>query len=125
MIHADLPAWALVIVGLFLLVGSALTLIGCLGLLHLDTFYKRVHAPTLGTTLGGGLVLLASMLYFSVEGSRFVAHEIVIAVCMIVTTPITFLTLMQAVRHRERTAQGADAPPPAVARKASEKQDSA
>lgn len=112
---ADLPDWVLVLVAVFLLAGSALTLIGCVGMLRLDSFYKRVHAPTLGTTLGGGLILIASMVYFSVAGSRFVLHEILITVFMVVTTPITFLTLMQAVRHRERRADRHEtAPPPAA-----------
>lgn len=102
---ADLPDWILVLVALLLLSGGALTLIGCIGMLRLDNFYKRVHAPTLGTTLGGGLVLIASIVYFSAAGGRFVLHEILITVFMIVTTPITFLTLMQAVRHREQRAK--------------------
>jgi hypothetical protein len=39
---------------------------GSIGLLRLRSFYERVHAPTLGTTLGIGCILLASMLFFSV-----------------------------------------------------------
>ena len=45
------------------------------GLLRLSSFYERVHAPTLGTTLGIGSVLLASMLFFSVLQSRPVLHD--------------------------------------------------
>lgn len=113
---AHLPGWALALVAIFLLGGSALTLIGCIGMLRLDNFYKRVHAPTLGTTLGAGLILLASIVYFSVAGSRFVLHEILITVFMVVTTPITFLTLMQAVRHRESRADRSEAAPPPARR---------
>ena len=47
---AELPAWALMVVVILLVVGAAATLIGSLGLLRLRTFYERVHAPTLGTT---------------------------------------------------------------------------
>lgn len=109
----DLPGWLLALVTLSLLTGGGLTLIGCIGMLRLDSFYKRFHAPTLGTTFGGGLILISSMVYFSVAGGRFVLHEIVIAVLMVVTTPITFLTLMQAVRHREQHAEELKKTPPA------------
>ena len=46
--------------------GALLAFIGSLGLLRMRTFYERIHPPTLGTTLGLGCVLLASMLVFSV-----------------------------------------------------------
>ena len=61
------------------LLGAALALIGSLGLLRLPTFYERVHAPTMGTTLGTGFILIASMLLFSALESRPVLHEILIA----------------------------------------------
>ena len=63
---ADLPAWAALPTALLLLLGAGLTLTGSLGLLRLGSFYDRIHAPTLGTTMGISCVLLASMLFFSV-----------------------------------------------------------
>ena len=75
---ADLPAWAALPIALLLL-GAGLTLTGSLGLLRLGSFYDRIHAPTLGTTLGIGCVLLASMLFFSVLQTRLVLHELLIA----------------------------------------------
>ena len=77
---ADLPAWAALPTALLLLLGAGLTLTGSLGLLRLGSFYDRIHAPTLGTTLGIGCVLLASMLFFSVLQTRLVLHELLIAV---------------------------------------------
>ena len=65
-----LPDWAAWPVALLLLLGSSITLIGSVGLLRLQGFYRRVHAPTLGTTAGMAAILLASMLYFTVLGSR-------------------------------------------------------
>ena len=47
-----LPDWAAWPVALLLLLGSSITLIGSVGLLRLQGFYRRVHAPTLGTTAG-------------------------------------------------------------------------
>ena len=51
---------------MLLFVGAAVTLVGSLGLLRLGSFYERVHAPTLGTTLGTGCIAIASMIYFTV-----------------------------------------------------------
>jgi multicomponent K+:H+ antiporter subunit G len=56
----------------------------------------------MGTTLGLGFTLIASMLLFSALESRPVLHEIVIAVFMIVTTPVTFMLLVRAALHRDR-----------------------
>ena len=61
----DLPAWAALLTAVLVLVGAAVTLIGSLGLLRLATFYARVHAPTLGTTLGMACILAGSALFFS------------------------------------------------------------
>ena len=49
---AELPAWAALVTAILLFVGATMTLIGSLGLLRLKSFYERLHAPTLGTTLG-------------------------------------------------------------------------
>jgi multicomponent K+:H+ antiporter subunit G len=62
----------------------------------------------MSTTLGLGLTLIASMLLFSALELRPVLHEVVIAVFMVVTTPVTFMLLVRAARHRDR-AEGDDA----------------
>src|SRR5690554_7796893 len=48
----ELPLWAAIVTAALVLLGASLALIGTVGLLRLKTFYERVHAPTLGTTLG-------------------------------------------------------------------------
>lgn len=101
---ADLPAWAALLVALFVVVGAGLTFIGSVGLLRLRSFYERLHAPTLGTTLGTGCVLIASIVYFSVLQSRPVIHEIVIGAFLTLTTPVSSLLLIRAVRYRDRIA---------------------
>ncbi len=97
---AELPAWAALLTSLLVLLGAGLALVGCIGLLRLDDFFQRVHAPTLGTTLGTGSILIASMLYFSVLEARPVLHEILIAVFVTVTTPVTLILLVRATQHR-------------------------
>jgi multicomponent K+:H+ antiporter subunit G len=94
-----------------LVAGAATTLIGTLGLLRLRSFYERVHAPTLGTTLGTTCVALASIIYFSALGSRPVVHELLIIVFVTVTTPISLMVLVRAAVLRnasgdERTSVG-------------------
>lgn len=98
----DLPAWAALIVALLVLAGAALTLVGSLGLLRLKTFYERVHSPTLGSTLGMLLIVLGSIVCFSVLRSRPSAHEILIAIFVTLTTPVTFMLLARAALYRER-----------------------
>ncbi len=113
---ADLPAWAAAATALLLLAGAGLTLTGSLGLLRLGSFYERVHAPTLGATLGIGCVLLASTLFFSVLETRLVLHEVLIAVLMVVTTPVTLMLLARAALYRDRREGSGGVPrPPAVA----------
>ncbi len=100
-----LPAWAALLTALLVLVGAGLTLVGSLGLLRLDNVYRRVHAPTLGTTLGAGGILLGSMLFFSVLETRLVLHEILIALFITVTTPVTLILLVRATLNRDPSRQ--------------------
>ena len=101
----ELPAWAALLTALCVLGGAGLTLIGCLGLVRLDNFYRRVHAPTLGTTLGAGGILIGSMICFSVLETRPVLHEILIALFVTVTTPITLIVLVTATLNRPPSLQ--------------------
>lgn len=94
--NPDLPGWAALLTAVMLLVGAGLALIGSIGLLVLGNFYQRLHAPTLGTTLGTGTILIGSMLFFSVIETRPVLHEILIALFVTVTTPMTFILLVKA-----------------------------
>lgn len=99
---AELPVWLAVLVGLLAVGGAGLTLIGSIGLLRFESFFERIHAPTLGTTLGGGAILIASMLFFSTIESRLALGEVLIAAFLIVTTPISFITLAMAARERSK-----------------------
>jgi multicomponent K+:H+ antiporter subunit G len=100
------PMLALV-VALLLVLGAAFALIGSVGLLRLRNFYDRIHPPTMATTLGLGLTLIASMLLFSALESRLVLHEVILAVFVFLTPPVTFMLLVRAAVHRDR-AEGDD-----------------
>ena len=108
---ADLPAWAALLTALLVVIGAGLALIGSVGLLRLGSFYDRIHAPTLGTTLGIGSVLAASMLFFSVQQTRLVLHEVLIAGFMVITTPVTLMLLARAALYRDRHEGSSDVPP--------------
>jgi multicomponent K+:H+ antiporter subunit G len=95
-----LSAVAEILSAVFLVMGAAITLIGSAGLLRLHTFYERVHAPTLGTTLGTACVALASMIYFSALGGRLVLHELLIVIFVTATTPISLTVLVRAAVFR-------------------------
>ncbi len=109
--HAvDVPAWAALLTAFFMLFGSAVTLIGSVGLLRLESFYRRVHAPTLGTTLGMVSILIASAIYFTAHGGRPVLHEILIAAFVTLTTPVTLMLLARAALYRDRTEGNEEVP---------------
>ena len=107
---SDIPVWLAVIVGLLSLFGAVLTLIGCIGLARFQSFYERVHAPTLGTSFGTIAVLLASILYFSVTGQRPAVHEVLILVFVSVTTPVTLMLLARAALYRDRAEKNGTVP---------------
>ena len=104
MTHAsDLPLWAAIPVALLLLFGSGLTLVGSVGLIRLRGFYARVHAPTLGTTLGTMLVLTASIVLFSWIEQKLVLRDLLIGLFLTLTTPVTLILLVRASIHRDRS----------------------
>ena len=106
----DLPAWAALPTGLLLLAGAGLALTGSLGLLRFGSFYDRMHAPTLGTTLGIGCILAASTLFSTVLQARVVLHGILIAVLMAATTPVTLMLLARAALYRDRREGSREVP---------------
>lgn len=72
----------LVIAGVFGLVGSY-------GLVKLDIPMRRLHAPTKATTVGVGAILIASILYAVAYRETVSAHELLIALFLFLTAPIT------------------------------------
>jgi len=83
------------------LAGALAACVGSLGLLRLPTFFERVHAPTMGTTLGTALILGGSMLHFGWIEARPVLHEILIGAFMTFSTPVTYLLLGRAALQRD------------------------
>ena len=78
-----------VALSLLLLFGCFFILVGALGLVKLDTFFKRLHAPTKASTLGVGCVLLGSVLYHIFLGEDPQPRELLITVFLFITAPIS------------------------------------
>ncbi|WP_295046430.1 monovalent cation/H(+) antiporter subunit G [uncultured Paracoccus sp.] len=107
------PLWLAIPVAFFVVLGSTLTLIGALGFARLQSFYDRLHAPTLATSWGTGGVMIASALMFSFIEKRPIVHEFAIGFCIVLTTPITLMMLGRAALERDR-AEGSETLPPDI-----------
>ena len=98
-----MPEWVAFVAALLLIFGGLLTLIGACGLLRLREFYQRMHPATMGATLGSGCILVCSMLVSSMMLERPVIHELVITLLVVITAPVSAITLMRAAISRTRT----------------------
>lgn len=112
--NADIPLWAAIAVAFFLLLGSALALLGTYGFIRLQNFYERLHAPTLGTSWGTGAIVIASIIYFTVTGERLAVHELLIGLFITLTTPVTLMLLARAALHRDRAERNPNVPVAAI-----------
>jgi multicomponent K+:H+ antiporter subunit G len=98
----DLPALQIALICLLLLAGAGITFIGAFGLVRLRrSFYERVHAPTLGTTLGTISIAFASLIYFSVITNAVSVHELLIVFFVTITTPVSLVILVKAASLRD------------------------
>ena len=100
MITEDLPLWAALPAAVLLICGGTLALVGSIGLLKLSSFYMRMHAPSMGNTLGAGCVLVASMLVSSALAGRPVVHEVLITLFMVLTAPVSAMLIMRGAIYR-------------------------
>lgn len=101
-----LPPWLAVVVGVLLLVGAALACIGTFGLLRLRNFYQRVHAPTLGSTLGTFCVVVASAVGYSAMSGTATWGVLLISAFLLLAAPVTLMMLVRAALYRNRLEDG-------------------
>ena len=102
---AALAIGAEAVVAALALTGALATLVGSFGLLRLRGFFPRVHAPTLGATLGTWSLALATALQFSLLRGEPFAHPLLIAAFIALTAPVTTIFLMRAALFRRRLAE--------------------
>lgn len=87
------------IISALLLFGGVFVLVGSIGLLRLQDFYVRLHAPTKATTLGLGSVLIASMGYVFVSKGTIDINELLITLFLVITAPVTAHILAKVAMH--------------------------
>ena len=92
---ATLPLWADLALCVLLIAGAAFALIGSWGLARLSDFFKRVHGPTKTVTLGVGCVLIASALWFALQG-RASLHELLTTLFLFMTAPVSAHLMIKA-----------------------------
>lgn len=105
-----IPEWLQLAIALIVLIGAAVTFVGTVGLVRWASFYQRIHAPTLGSSLGAALILLASSLHSSITLGRPVLHEVLVLIFILVTTPVTLMLLARAAIYRDRSERNPDVP---------------
>ena len=97
-----LPLWV-TIPGTALLVLSGLaTVVGSLGLLRLRDFSSRMHGPSMTNTMGVGGILVTSVLASSALAGRPTFHELLIALFLLTSAPISSSLMIQAALYRSR-----------------------
>ncbi len=105
-----LHEWLQLVIALIVLAGAVFTLVGTVGLVRWASFYQRIHAPTLGSSLGAALILLGSSLHASIIMGRPVLHEVLVLVFILVTTPVTLMLLARAALYRDRAEGNPNVP---------------
>lgn len=91
--------WLEYLIAFFLLAGASFALIGSIGLARLPDFFMRLHGPAKATTLGVGGVIIGSAIYFSNQGDGLSLHELLIALFLFITAPISAHIVSKAALH--------------------------
>jgi multicomponent K+:H+ antiporter subunit G len=102
----SLPLWVTLPGTILLVLGGLTTLVGSLGLLRFKDLFARMHGPSMTHTVGAGSVLIASMLTSSALVGRPTLHELLIALCVLMSAPITSIQLVQAALYRNKVRSG-------------------
>ena len=92
----DIPLWIEIIVSILIVLSGIVSLIGNLGLVKLKYFRRRIHAPTLGNSLGLWFLMVASMIISYILGDRLFFHEMLVVIFIFMTSPISWTLLMRS-----------------------------
>lgn len=87
------------LVAVLAVAGSLFVLLGSVALAKLPDFYTRLHGPTKATTLGLGALVLASIVYFNFVKEQLSLQQLLIALFLFITAPITAHMLIKAALH--------------------------
>ncbi len=105
-----------ILVALLILVGAGFTFLGSVGLVRLRDLYERLHTPTKATTLGVGSLLIASAVFFSWYDAGVSLHEVLVAVFLFITAPVSAHLIAKAALH-QRTQSRSGLPSEALLEK--------
>ena len=90
-----------IIVALLLVLGGGFALVGSWGLARLPSLMTRLHGPTKATTLGVGSCLIASTVFMPWETGAYTFHELLIALFLFITAPVSANMIAKAHMHRQ------------------------
>ena len=103
--------WGEIVVAVLLLASGIVVLIAASGLVRLQDFFTRMHAPALASTLAAWIVTLSSIVHFSTRAGELDLHVWLIIIVLSITAPVTTIVLARAALYRRRRA-GDELPPP-------------
>ena len=106
---SELPLWMEWIVAALLVTGGVFALVGAIGMVRFPDFYTRLHAPTKSTTLGVGGGRLASLTVSWWRG-EFGVPELLIALFLFITAPVSANLLAKAAMHLRVPSKAGDPP---------------
>lgn len=87
------------VISALLVVGGLFGLVGSIGLLKLRDAMQRLHAPTKATTVGVGAALIASALYLLWQNGVATWQEVLVAIFLFMTAPLSALYLAKTHLH--------------------------
>lgn len=89
------------LIAVLVLLGAGFVLIGSIALVKLPDFYTRLHGPTKATTLGLGSLVLASLIFFNFALAELSLQQLLIALFLFITAPVTAYMLIKAGLHQK------------------------
>ena len=89
------------IVAILAVIGAIFVLIGSIAMLKLPDFYTRLHGPTKATTLGLGALVLMSVLFFNGVMGQLSLQQLLIALFLFISAPITAHMLIKVAMHQK------------------------
>lgn len=96
------PLWVTIPGSILLVLGGLATVVGSLGMLRLPDFFSRMHGASMTNSAGVGAILIVSMLASTALENRPILHELLIALLVFVSAPVTSMMLVQAALYRNR-----------------------
>jgi multicomponent Na+:H+ antiporter subunit G len=85
-----------IIAGVFILIGTIISLISAIGLVRLPDVYTRSHAASKSSTVGVLFILIGTLLYFLISEGYFSIRLILGIVFVFLTAPVAAHVICRA-----------------------------